>query len=53
MSELNQLNDQTNFYNVINRQFEYIERNSNVDRVVLQQQMAECGLGVDVPTYLL
>ena len=47
------LTTENNFHNVILRQFSYLERDSNVNRVQIVQEMGECGLCYDVPIYLL
>ena len=44
---------ENNFHNVIRKKFEYLERNSNSNRVQVIQEMAECGLCFEVPIYLL
>ena len=47
------LTAENSFHNVIKKQFEYLERDSNGNRTKIIQEMAECGLSFDVPIYLL
>ena len=54
MNDLNlSLTTEKQFYNVIRKQFEYLECNSNTNKVKYVQEMAECGLSFEVPIYLL
>ena len=47
------LKRENNFHNVILKQFAYLERDSNTNRIRIVQEMAECGLCFDIPIYLL
>jgi hypothetical protein len=46
-------NGTDNFFNLIDKRFEYDELGMNANKVLLTQKMAECGFCFDVPIYLL
>jgi hypothetical protein len=42
-----------NFFNLVEKQFEYERLDVDSRRILLSQKMLECGLGFDIPIYLL